>query len=124
TVIAELYDATPAAAFTATMPRLINVSVLKQIATGEMLTVGFVVGGTTSKTVLIRAIGPALGPPPFNLGTAMRDPQITLVNTSASPPATVAANDDWGGVLTLTATFGRIGAFAVNNFASKDAMLV
>ena len=122
TVIAELYDATPAGTFSATTPRLVNVSVLKQIATGETLTAGFVIGGTTAKTVLIRAIGPALGFPPFNIGGAMPDPELTLVNTSASPPVTVAANNDWGGASTLNATIGRVGAFAVNNFASKDAM--
>ncbi|MBL9203125.1 MAG: hypothetical protein JNL39_21630, partial [Opitutaceae bacterium] len=61
TIIAELYDATPTGAFSSTTPRVVNVSVLKTIAVGTSLTAGFVVGGAASKTVLIRAIGPALG---------------------------------------------------------------
>ena len=42
-------------------PRLVNVSVLKKINAGEILTAGFVIAGSTSKQVLIRAIGPTLG---------------------------------------------------------------
>ncbi|MGH7956966.1 MAG: immunoglobulin domain-containing protein, partial [Opitutaceae bacterium] len=66
-VIAELYDATPATAFTITTPRLVNVSVLKQIDAGAPLTAGFVVGGATSRTVLVRAIGPTLADAPFSV---------------------------------------------------------
>ena len=47
TVIAELYDATPAATVGSTTPRLINVSVLKHIGAG--LTAGFVVGSGSAK---------------------------------------------------------------------------
>ncbi|MGH7956291.1 MAG: lamin tail domain-containing protein, partial [Opitutaceae bacterium] len=124
TVIAELYDATPSASFSGTTPRLINVSVLKQIGADSLLTAGFVIDGPSGKTVLIRAIGPALGLPPFNLGDAMPDPQLTVSSTSVSPAATVAANDDWGGNGTILQTSGRIGAFAVADGISKDAMLL
>ncbi|MEY2878661.1 MAG: hypothetical protein RLZZ15_1041, partial [Verrucomicrobiota bacterium] len=55
-VIAELYDATPATAFRAATPRLVNVSVLKQIDAGDSLAAGFVVGGKTSRPVLVRAV--------------------------------------------------------------------
>ena len=61
-VIAEIYDATPASSFTAATPRLVNVSVLKQIGAGASLTAGFVVGGTGGKQILIRAVGPGLAP--------------------------------------------------------------
>jgi hypothetical protein len=57
-VLTELYDATPADAYAPSTPRLINVSVLKEIGAG--FTVGFVVGGTTSRSVLVRAVGPGL----------------------------------------------------------------
>jgi hypothetical protein len=121
TVIAELYDATPASAFTAATPRLVNVSVLKQIATGGSLTVGFYVGGTTARTVLLRAIGPTLATAPFNIAAAMADPQLTLLNSSQQ---TVAANNDWGGETQLSTVGTRVGAFAVTNTASRDAMLL
>ncbi len=119
-VIAELYDATLTTAFTATTPRLVNVSILKQIDAGEVLTVGFVIGGTTAKQVLVRAIGPTLGVAPFNVGGAMADPKVSLF----SGQTVIAANDNWGGGPLLSATAGAVGAFAVGNAASRDAILV
>ena len=121
TVIAELYDATASGTFSATTPRLINVSVRKQINTGGSLTVGFYVGGTSSKTVLIRAIGPTLGLAPFNIPATMPDPQLTLFN---SAQVAIAANNDWGGDPVLVNTAGRVGGFGVTNPASKDAILM
>lgn len=121
TVIAELYDSTPAGGFTSSTPRLVNVSVLKTIGTGSLLTAGFYVGGSTAKTVLIRAIGPTLGQAPFNIGSAMADPQLTLFNSSQ---LAIAANNDWGGDPAIMVTASRVGAFAVPNGASKDSMLL
>ncbi|MBL9202429.1 MAG: DVUA0089 family protein, partial [Opitutaceae bacterium] len=101
-------------------PRVVNVSVLKTIAVGTSLTAGFVVGGAASKTVLIRAIGPALGLAPFNVAGFMPDPQLTLFDNSR---AAVAANNDWGGDAQVALAAARVGAFAVANAASRDAML-
>lgn len=117
TVIAELYDSTPIAALSATTPRLVNVSVLKHL--GSSLTVGFVIDGTASKTVLIRAVGPTIGAPPFNVGGAVADPQMTLF----SGQTVLNSNDNWGGTPALTAAFGQVGAFALPA-ASRDAALL
>jgi hypothetical protein len=119
TVIAELYDATPAGAHGATTPRLINVSVLKQIPSGSTLTAGFYVGGSTSKSVLIRAIGPGLTQ--FGVGDSMPDPQVALFNASSSR---ISENDNWGGDPQLTAAGTAVAAFAVGDPTSKDAMLL
>jgi hypothetical protein len=122
TVIAELYDGTPAGAFTVSTPRLINVSVLKSIAGSSSLTAGFVIGGATAKSVLIRAIGPGLAP--LGVTGVMPDPQVTLNSTSANPSVVLAANNDWGGSAALVQTAVRIGAFSVSDSASKDAILL
>ncbi|MEI7553400.1 MAG: fibronectin type III domain-containing protein, partial [Verrucomicrobiota bacterium] len=59
--LAEIYDASGADG-TASTPRLINVSARAQVGTGDgVLIAGFVVEGTASRTVLIRAVGPTLG---------------------------------------------------------------
>jgi subtilisin family serine protease len=116
TVIAELYDSTPGNAFTATTPRLINVSVLKQIGTG--FTVGFVVGGGSSSTVLVRAIGPGLAAVGLTSGF-VPDPKLTLFSGSTK----INENDDWGGTAPLTAAFGKVGAFPVPG-TSLDAALL
>ena len=120
-VLAELYDATPAGAYTPSSPRLINVSVLKQIASGGSLTLGFTIGGSTARTVLIRVIGPALGLPPFSIGGVMADPQLTLYNSSSQ---VIATNDDWGADSQLSAAGSRVGAFGIGNSATKDSMLL
>ncbi|MBL9202901.1 MAG: DUF3466 family protein [Opitutaceae bacterium] len=117
TVIAELYDASPAATFTAATPRLINVSVLKGLGTG--LTAGFVVGGTASRTVLIRAVGPTLGAAPFNVPGVVVDPQLTLFSGQTQ----IGANDNWGDGAALSAAFTQVGAFALPA-ASRDAALL
>ena len=119
-VIAEVYDSTPAGTFTATTPRLTNVSVLKNIPAGSILTAGFVIGGSTAKTVLVRAIGPRLGLAPFSIAGAMADPKLDLF----SGQTVIASNDNWGGAAHLTTVGTAVGAFAVTDAASKDAMLV
>jgi len=92
TVITELYDATPAAAFTTAPLRLINVSVLKQINAGEILTAGFVIGRNVSKQVLIRAVGPTLSTPPFNVNGAVADPRLDLFSNQTSLTAPLPWN--------------------------------
>ncbi len=116
-VIAELYDATPSAGFTPATPRLINVSVLKQIDAGALLTVGFVIGGSTAKTVLVRVIGPALTG--FGVVGAMADPKLDLFSGST----VIASNDNWAGDPQIAAAAGAVGAFALTNAASKDAIM-
>jgi hypothetical protein len=117
-MIAELYDATPAGAYTSTTPRLINVSVMKEIAAGGALSAGFVIGGSTARTVLVRAIGPGLAP--FGVFNTMADPQLVLF--AGTTP--ILQNDNWGGGAELTTVAARVGAFAIANPESKDAMLL
>ncbi len=116
-VIAEIYDATPAGTYTASTPRLINVSVLKHI--GSSLTAGFVIGGFTSKAVLIRAIGPTLSGAPFGVDGAVPDPQLRLF----SDKSLLASNDNWGGTAALSAAFRQVGAFSLPS-SSRDAAIV
>ncbi len=116
TVIAELYDSTPSAAFTATTPRLINVSVLKQIGSG--FTVGFVIGGATPRAVLVRAVGPGLAAVGVASGF-VADPRLALFSGSTK----INESDDWGGTSALTAAMAQVGAFAIPA-ASKDAALL
>lgn len=120
TVIAELYDSTPAASFSASTPRLINVSVLKTISAGTTLTVGFVIGGSTAKTVLVRAVGPGLAAVGVPVSATMPDPQLALFNGSTQ----IASNDNWGGDAKITTTGNSVGAFALPSATTKDAVLL
>jgi hypothetical protein len=116
-VIAELYDSTPASAWTSTTPRLVNVSILKHIGAG--LTAGFVIAGNRSQTVLIRAVGPTLALAPFNVDGVIGDPKLELFAGAAK----IGENDDWGGASALNSAFARVGAFSLPP-AAKDAGIV
>jgi hypothetical protein len=118
TVIAELYDSTPIANVTATTPRLVNVSVLKHLGLG--LTAGFVVDGSGSKRVLIRAVGPTLGAPPFNVSGVVTDPQLVLFSGQSS----IGSNDNWGGSTELAGAFTQVGAFGLPATSRDAALLV
>ena len=115
-VIAEVYDATPAANFAVTTPRLLNVSVRKNLGTG--VTAGFVLGGSTPTRVLIRVVGPGLAA--FSVPGTVVDPQLTLFAGSTK----IAENNDWAGGGALTAAFSSVGAFALPAATSKDAALL
>jgi hypothetical protein len=122
TALAEIYDNTPAASYTPASPRLVNVSALNQVAAGGFLTAGFVVRGATSKTVLIRATGPALAA--FGVPGTMPDPQIALHTSVNGQDSVIASNAGWGGDPQLTTVSTAVGAFAIANAASKDSVLV
>jgi hypothetical protein len=123
TVLAEIYDATPAAAFTAATPRLTNISARTQVGTGgDVLIAGFVIGGTSSKQVMIRAIGPTLGV--FGVTGVLADPRLELYQGGTAAP--ISANDDWGkasNAAQIAAAGGSVGAFALA-LESKDAVLL
>lgn len=117
TVIAELYDATPAGAVGATTPRLVNVSVLKQLGGG--FTAGFVIGGGSDKNVLVRAVGPTLNTA-FGVSGVVNDPQLTLFGSNSLK---ISDNDDWGGSEAFAKAFANVGAFALPE-NSRDAALL
>jgi hypothetical protein len=119
-VIAEIYDASGNTR-TAGMPRLINLSTLAQIDAGGTLAVGFVIGGTAPCTVLVRAVGPTLGTA-FGIGGVMADPGLLLFSNDTGQQ--LFANDDWGGGASLANSMSSVGAFALADPASRDAVLV
>jgi hypothetical protein len=108
-----------AATLTVPAARLANVSVRSGAGVGDQtLIVGLAVGGTGTKQVLVRAIGPGLTQ--FGLTGALADPQLRLFNAAG---VQTNSNEDWGGGATLTAAFSAVGAFGLPA-ASKDAALL
>ena len=120
-VIAEVYDNTPADSYTINTPRLVNLSCLEQVASGGILSTGFVIGGTTSEQVLIRASGPTLAAAPFNIPGTIPDPKVTVFNSSS---AILATNTGWGGSAAITAANTSTGAFQFANSTSKDSAVL
>jgi hypothetical protein len=75
---------------TVASPRLINISTRGQVLTGDNVMIGgFIIQGTSSKTVLIRAVGPTLEN--FGVSGVLRDPALQLFSGQTQ----IAANDDW-----------------------------
>ncbi len=117
--LVELYDATSATS--ATAPRLINLSTRGAVTAGAGdLVVGFVIGGATSRTLLIRGIGPGLAQ--FGVGGVLTDPLLQVYN--ANTGAIIAVNDNWAGDATVSLVADRVGAFALADPASRDAALL
>ncbi len=119
TVIAEMYDAAGDTR-TATTPRLTNLSTRAQIDAGSDLTVGFVLGGQTARTVLVRGVGPSLAV--FGITGVMDDPRLELFNNNNGQR--LATNDDWAGSLEVATASASVGAFALSGPTSKDAVLL
>jgi PKD repeat protein len=101
---------------------LINVSARMEVTSGNgMLIAGFIIGGNTTKSVLIRGVGPTLST--FGVTGVLADPQITVY----SGATVVATNSSWGtGASTaaqLSAAFSLVGAFPLQS-GSKDAAVL
>jgi beta-glucanase (GH16 family) len=101
--------------------KLVDISTRGFVGTGSnSLVGGFVVGGSTSKTVLIRASGPAIAAPPFNVQGTLPDPQIQVYSGST----VIASNAGWGGSDAITAASSSAGAFSWHDTSSKDSALL
>jgi len=114
--LTAFYDDTPSGAYTAATPRLINLSCRLLVGSNSSLTAGFWVGGTTAKTVLIRADGPALAAQ--NVTGVMPDPQLTVYNSADAP---IAYNAGWGGSSVLSSVAASVYAQPFTDPNSKDS---
>jgi hypothetical protein len=80
---------------------LSNISTRALVQTGDNVMIGgFIVQGTQSKTVIIRALGPELTP--FGVTDPLADPTLELHDVTG---ALIASNDNWirtiiGGIIT------------------------
>ena len=122
--LVEVYDATPAASRTPGSPRLVNLSTRVQVGSGGgILIAGFVVGGSTSRTVLVRASGPALAP--YGVPGILPDPQLKLYRSNPDQSSTLLeANSAWAGNAQVAGTSARVGAFAWTSASSLDSAIL
>jgi hypothetical protein len=121
--LAEVYDATPSGDFLISTPRLTNVSALTHVGgDGDVLIAGFSITGATSKTVLVRAIGPTLTA--FGVGDLLANPKLELF--AGGSTTALSANDDWGSAANnaqVAAAAASVGAFPLA-LESRDAVLL
>ena len=100
--------------------QLVNISSRAFVGTGgNVMIAGFVISGSSSQTLLIRASGPALGE--FGLSSTLPDPQLLLYDAGKN---LVASNTGWGGSSQISSVAALVGAFAWSNPASADSALL
>jgi len=117
--LVELYDATPSGTYTPSSPRLINISTRVNVGTGgNILIAGFVIGGSTSETLLIRASGPALTQ--FGVGGTLPDPQLKLYTGSTL----LGTSNGWFGNLAVANAAASVGAFPWSDPSSHDSAIL
>jgi len=108
-----------AAANTAPVPgsQLSNISTRAFVQTGDNVMIGgFIVQGTQSKEVIIRAIGPELIP--FGIPNPLADPTLELHDSTG---VLIASNDNWvttiiGGIITSD----QVAAIRASGYAPTD----
>jgi sugar lactone lactonase YvrE len=97
----------------------INISTRGMVGTGgNILIAGFIVSGSTSETLLVRAVGPGLTA--FGVSGILPDPQVAVFNSAGQQ---IASNIAWGGGAALSSLFAKTGAFALAP-SSRDSALV
>ena len=74
--------------------RLSGISTRGQVGTDQNVLIGGLsVNGSTSKKLIVRALGPCMASPPFSLSGTLSDPTLELHDSSGN---LLASNDDWG----------------------------
>jgi endo-1,4-beta-xylanase len=115
----EVYDLEPAGG-----SRLINLSTRGRVGTDANVLIGsFVIQGSGRLPILIRAIGPTLGPPPYNVPGVLADPQIALYRGDTK----IAENNDWreaANASAIEATMPKVGAFPIPADSKDSALLL
>jgi hypothetical protein len=108
-------------------------------AGANLLVGGFVVGGPSAETLLIRAVGPGLSQ--FNLSGTLAQPLLEVYDSnptnSSKGPQVIAQIQGWGGpptqgtstvaakIETATASeMGLVGAFSLTDGSADSAMVL
>ena len=134
--LAEIYDADQGAPTN----RLINLSARAYVGTGANILIGgFDIGGPSSETVLIRAVGPGLGQ--FNLSGTLAEPLLTVYDSNPSNgsqgPLAIAQIQGWSDVpmqgpstvparieAATASEMSLVGAFSLTPGSTDSAMVL
>lgn len=114
---------TPAPTPTPVPARLVNLSTRAQVGTGDNILIpGFVVGGSGTEALLIRADGPALTQ--FGVSGVLAQPNLSVITQAGT---VVAANTGWGANANsaeISTVSAQVGAFPLASGSADCALLV
>ena len=103
---------------------IVNISTLARVTSGaDALVSGFVIAGSTNRSMLVRAIGPTLAA--FGVSDALARPMLKVFQGGQE----IASNGGWAGATSAATAamldaFDRAGAFRLLDENSRDAALV
>ena len=104
--------------------RLVNISTRAQVGTGaNILIPGFVISGSGTETLLIRADGPSLTQ--FGVTGVLAQPSLSVTNQSTGN--TIATNTGWGtssNAAQIASVATQVGAFALTSGSADSAVIV
>ena len=107
--------------------RLVNISCRAAGGTGNNVAIGgFVISGSASKKLLLRAVGPTLTTQGIGQSEVMLDPTIEL-HDALNNNAVIATNDNWGdntNPADITATAAQLGATALASGDTKSSAVI
>ena len=117
--LAEVYEVSSSGT------RLVNISTRAQVGTGgNVLIPGFVIGGTGTEQLLVRADGPALTQ--FGVAGALAQPSLSVFNSVGTM---IASNTAWGTntnptPAVIASIASSVGAFALVSGSADSADVV
>jgi hypothetical protein len=85
---------------------------------------GFYIAGSTSATVLVQAIGPALGAGPFNVSDPLQQPVLAIHQSQNGKDVVLCSNTGWGSSPVLLAAAAAAYALPVLQPGSADSELL
>jgi len=85
---------------------------------------GFFVAGTTSRSVLIQALGPALAPPPYNIAAPLAKPVLSIHQARNGRDVVLYTNAGWGSNPVLLTSAAKLSALPVLQPGSADSELL
>jgi hypothetical protein len=107
--------------------RFINISSRAQVGTSaNILIAGFVIGGSGTKSLLIRGVGPGLAQAPFNLSGTLALPSLALYTSGGTTPIasnTGYANTPNNSAAAQAALTTAIGATPLINTPNDSALI-
>lgn len=101
---------------TGSTSKLVNIATRTVLAPGATAFPGFVLRGTQTQTVMIRAVGPGLAP--LGVTNVLADPVLELYSGSEK----IAENDNWSGTQAVELA-AQVGAFALPAGSADSVIL-
>ncbi|WP_414662592.1 hypothetical protein [Horticoccus sp. 23ND18S-11] len=102
-----------------TASRLANLSTRGRVSSTSPLILGFAISGTESRSVLVRAVGPALTG--FGVTDALPATRLQVYDATG---ALIAANEGWANASTLVQAAASTGAFPLRSGSADSAALL